>query len=217
MIEIKVRKIERYEVTRYSENEHCADCVTVASNLTQSQADDIAGAVYERARSAGKAVHVAYAGSVRLGDEPGASTTAYDDQFTADPTIEEEEAFRALEGKQGAVWNGEGIPSLGAHVLCRDGRSTRYTKCEVVFSSDYWVVVEALEGEPGSSVQDAIDVLDYHSFSRLRSVLTHEGKAMEAMIRAYRDSIADKTWQEGIRGLYTAILEGRIPGVKLEV
>ncbi len=63
MIEYRVRKIERFEVTRYSENiERTQGGVeAVASDLTARQADDIAGAMYERAASMGMEVSVEYA------------------------------------------------------------------------------------------------------------------------------------------------------------
>ncbi len=63
MIEYRVRKIERFEVTRFSENiERTEGSVqTVASNLTKHEANDIAGAMYERSRSMGHEVEVEYA------------------------------------------------------------------------------------------------------------------------------------------------------------
>ncbi|MCZ0926486.1 hypothetical protein L0636_01105 [Halomonas janggokensis] len=58
MIEYRVRKIMRYEVTRHSENiERTQGGVeTVASNLTDQEADDITGAMYERANAMGMTV-----------------------------------------------------------------------------------------------------------------------------------------------------------------
>jgi len=68
MIELKVRKIERYEVTRYSENIERAEhsCEPVASNLTASQADDIAGAMFERANSMGMVATVIFSDGAGL-------------------------------------------------------------------------------------------------------------------------------------------------------
>lgn len=72
MIEYRVRKIERYEVTRYSENiERTAGGVeTVASNLTQSQADDIAGAMLERSKSMGMVCQATFASGQELSTAP---------------------------------------------------------------------------------------------------------------------------------------------------
>ncbi|NYT74246.1 hypothetical protein HZU72_17690 [Halomonas sp. QX-2] len=63
MIEYRVRKIERYEVTRYSENVErtTGSNEVVASDLTQRQADDIAGAMFERSNSAGMVCKATYA------------------------------------------------------------------------------------------------------------------------------------------------------------
>lgn len=73
MIEYRVRKIERYEVTRYSEdaNGRGASCEPVASNLTASQADDIAGAMFERANTMGMVVTATCSG----GDVLSSNTT----------------------------------------------------------------------------------------------------------------------------------------------
>lgn len=66
MNEIKVRPVTRYIVTSYhakppAENGHqAAGCEEIGEFNNASQADNVAGAVYERARSAGKAVSVQY-------------------------------------------------------------------------------------------------------------------------------------------------------------
>jgi hypothetical protein len=63
MIEYQVRKIERYEVTRYSENADgtAGSCEVVASDLPQRQADDIAGAMFERCNAADMVCKSTYA------------------------------------------------------------------------------------------------------------------------------------------------------------
>ncbi|HET8792078.1 MAG TPA: hypothetical protein VFM75_12795 [Modicisalibacter sp.] len=53
MIEYRVRPIKRYEVTRFSDANPHIGVSTVASNLTASEANDIAVAMHERANSLG--------------------------------------------------------------------------------------------------------------------------------------------------------------------
>lgn len=60
MIEYRVRKINRYEVTRYSDQNSHVGVQTVASNLTEREANNIAGAMGESELVADKPCIVRY-------------------------------------------------------------------------------------------------------------------------------------------------------------
>ena len=57
-IEIRVREIKRYQVTRYSDAPGVGQIETMAENLTATQADNIAMAVAARDHASGKSVIV---------------------------------------------------------------------------------------------------------------------------------------------------------------
>lgn len=69
MIEYRVKPIERYEVTRFSDQNDHVGVTTVASDLTAEQANNIAGAMYERANGMGMVAKATYSGGESISNE----------------------------------------------------------------------------------------------------------------------------------------------------
>lgn len=102
------------------------------------------------------------------------------------------------------TWTGEGLPPAG---------------CECEFEhveEGNWIAAKVI-GYDGPACVVALDGFGYFGSdnpSDFRPIRSEEDRAVEEMTRAYEDA-EEVAYPNGVRGIYKAIRDGKVPGVRL--
>lgn len=111
---------------------------------------------------------------------------------------------------RGEQWDGTGLPPVGTECEYEDNTG-KWIHVEVVYKSDWVIVIRGKENNLGNGVEIAKDLV-MDKLCRFRPLRTERDKTIDQMIKVFSSNAAPGT-THALVAIYDAIVAGKIDGL----
>ena len=111
---------------------------------------------------------------------------------------------------RGEQWDGTGLPTVGTECEYEDNTGN-WIHVEVVYKSDWVIVIRGKENNLGNGVEIAKDLV-MDKLCRFRPLRTERDKTIDQMIKVFSSNAAPGT-THALVAIYDAIVAGKIDGL----